>query len=138
MIECIADVAPFLTHRFFGWAISSRTGFPRVAHSPMTGHDKHLRLAGQAYRRSQFHHGLVEIAGTLAAEQRFGSLPDSFPCEISSEDASQHAFNISVHDGRRRIEHDAGDGRGRVAADAGQSTQFSESSQEIFRHAPSR
>ena len=41
------------------------------------------RLAGQAHGRAQFHHGLVEIAGTPAAEQRLGGcqrprLPDQF------------------------------------------------------------
>ena len=119
MIERVADIAPLLTAQFF-WHIKMPARGTEAEHR--TGGTS--RLAGQAYGRAQLHHGLVEIAGTLAAQQGLGSLPESFAGQTTSEDAPQHAFHISVHHGRRRVKDNAGDGRRRVPADARQRAQL--------------
>src|SRR4026209_146928 len=102
MIERVTDIAPLLTAQFFGDIdISARS--TEVEHRA----GGTSRLAGQAYGRAPLPHGLFEIAGTLAAQQGLGGLPESFAGQTTSEDSPQHAFHISVHHGRGHIEHDA-------------------------------
>ena len=72
MIERVADIALLLTNPFLRQLeMSSRS----AESEHRTGGTS--RLAGQAHGRAQLHHGLVEIARTLAAEQGLGSLPES-------------------------------------------------------------
>ena len=61
MIERVADIALLLTAQFFRQLEISARGTEAEHRTGGTS-----RLAGQAYRSAQLHHGLVEIAGTLA------------------------------------------------------------------------
>ena len=97
-----------------------------------------LRRSRRADGRTQLHHGLVEVAGTLAIEQRFRSLPRRFPSLGRAKHALQHALDVAIDDGDRLSERDARDrGRG-VASDAGKFAPLFRSAREIPRCARAR
>ena len=76
MIEPVADVAPPLSSRLPRRIERS----PRDAQADYRT-DGASGLARQANGRAQFHHGLIEIARTLTAEQAFCGLPERLACQ---------------------------------------------------------
>src|SRR3974377_229636 len=58
-----------------------------------------LRRTWGAEGGAQFHHRLVEVAGTRAIEQRFSALPVPFSADGGAEQAVQYSLDVAVHDG---------------------------------------